>query len=189
MAESNTLKIEKLNGNNFATWKYNVKLLLMQKGLWNIAQGKETKPDIKTEDATKAESIKLMNDWELRSDQAYSIIAINIDKFLQVHVQSTTDPKEAWNFLKKQFEMTSISHIVRLSRRFYASTMREDEDLEEFLTKMTTLAQELRELNEDISSKKFATVILGSLPESYDSFLTSFNARPIEELNWDNVKS
>ena len=78
---------------------------------------------------------------------------------------------------------------MRLSRRFYASTMREDEDLEEFLTKMTTLAQESRELNEDISSKKFATVILGSLPESHDSFLTSFNARPIEELNWDNVKS
>ena len=64
-----------------------------------------------------------------------------------------------------------------------------NEDLEEFITKMTSLAQELRELNDPISSKKFATVMLGSLPDSYDTFLTSFNARPIEELKWETVKN
>ena len=53
-----------------------------------------------------------------------------------------------------------------------------------FITKMTSLAQELRELKEDISSKKFATVILGSLPPSYDNFLTSFNARSVDELDF-----
>ena len=53
---------------------------------------------------------------------------------------------------------------------------------------MTSLAEQLREMNEEISSKKFATVVLGSLPESYDNFLTSLNARNADDLDWENVK-
>lgn len=56
------------------------------------------------------------------------------------------------------------------------------------LTHMTSLAEQLREMNEEISSKKFATVVLGSLPESYDNFLTSLNARNADDLDWENVK-
>ena len=55
------------------------------------------------------------------------------------------------------------------------------------LTYMTSLAEQLREMK-DISTRKFATVVLGSLPESYDNFLTSLNARNAEELDWDNIK-
>ena len=36
--------------------------------------------------------------------------------------------------------------------------------------------------------KKFATAVLGSLPESYDNFLTSLNARNADDLDWENVK-
>ena len=43
-------------------------------------------------------------------------------------------------------------------------------------------------MNEEISSKNFATVVLGSLPESYDNFLTSLNARNADDLDWENGK-
>ena len=66
--------------------------------------------------------------------------------------------------------------------------MKEDADLMQHLTHMTSLAEQLREMNEEISSKKFATVVLGSLPESYDNFLTSLNARNADDLDWENVK-
>ena len=56
------------------------------------------------------------------------------------------------------------------------------------LTHMTSLAEQLREMNEKIPLKKFATVVLGSLPESYDNFLTSLNARNADDLDWENVK-
>ena len=52
--------------------------------------------------------------------------------------------------------------------------MKEGADLMQHLTHMTSLAEQLREVNEEISSKKFATVLLGSLPDWYDNFLTSF---------------
>ena len=43
-------------------------------------------------------------------------------------------------------------------------------------------------MKENIDDKKFATVVLGSLPESYENFLTSLNARDYELLSWDDIK-
>ena len=47
--------------------------------------------------------------------------------------------------------------------------MNEGTDIFEHLTYMTTLAEQLREMNEEMSEQKFATVVLGSLPASYEN--------------------
>ena len=179
---SETIKIEKLNGKNYQSWKYNIKLVLMERGLWGFTQeGQETPP---AETATTA----VKNAFRLRSDKAYSLIALNVKKDLQVHISSVINPLEAWKILQKQFEFVSVTQIVRINRKFYAASMKEDADLMQHLTHMTSLAEQLREMKEEISSKKFATVVLGSLPESYDNFLTSLNARNADDLDWENVK-
>ena len=44
-AISETIKIEKLNGKNYQSWKYDMKLVLMERGLWGFTQdGQETPP-------------------------------------------------------------------------------------------------------------------------------------------------
>lgn len=181
-------KIEHLNGSNYKSWKYNAKLLLMERGLWGIASGTEKGPVIKEEDAAKDENIKLKKAWQLRSDKAYSIIALNVEKGLQVHITDTTDAHVAWTTLKNHFEVVSVAQVVRVNRRFFAAQMEENGNLFDFITKMTSLAQELRELEEDISPKKFAVTLLGALPESYSNFVTSLNTRSIDEITWDNIR-
>ena len=105
---------------------------------------------------------------------------------LQVHILSTTDPKLAWETLQKQFEFVSIAQIVHLNRRFYTATMEEGDDLMQHLTNMTSLTERLKERKEDITPSKFATVILGSLPASYDGFISRLNARDIIAQNRTN---
>ena len=174
-------KIEPLSGKNYKSWKYNIKLVLMERGLWGFVEGTENTPNSTATDAVR-------NAYRLRSDKAYSLIALSVDKSLQVHISSTTDPRAAWEVLQKQFECVSIAQIVRLNRKFYAATMKEGTDLMEHLTYMTSLAEQLRELKEEITPQKFATVVLGSLPESYDNFISSLNTTKVDELNWDNIK-
>ena len=175
-------KIEPLNGKNYQSWKYNIKLVHMERGLWNFIDGNEEAPG---EDATPA----VRNAYRLRSDKAYSLIALSVEKKLQVHISTTTDPKVAWNTLKSQFECVSVAQVVRINRKFYAATMNEGTDIFEHLTYMTTLAEQLREMNEEISEQKFATVVLGSLPASYDNFISTLNTQKMEELKWENVKA
>ena len=182
MSLTEITKIEKLNGRNYQSWKYNVKLVLMERGLWGFTQeGQETPPAADASAAVK-------NAFRLRSDKAYSLIALNVEKDLQVHISLVTDALAAWKILQKQFEFVSVTQIVRLNRKFYAASMKEGADLMQHLTHTTSLAEQLREINEEISSKKFATVVLGSLPDSYDNFLTSLNARSADDLDWENVK-
>ena len=169
-------KIEPLDRSNFQSWKYNMKLVLMERGLWGFVQGTESEPE-----STASASIR--NSYRLRSDKAYSLTALSVKTSLQVHNSSTTNPKTAWEILQKHFEFVSITQVVRLNRKFYAASMEEGADLMQHITMMTSLAEQLRELEEEKSSRKFATVILGSLPESYDNFVSSLNARTANELN------
>ena len=127
-------KIEKLNGKNYQSWKYNIKLVLMERGLWGFIAGTETAP---AETAT----VQVRNAYRLRSDKAYSLIALSVDKSLQVHITSTTDPRIAWETLQKQFEFVSITQIVRLSRKFYAATMKEGTDIIDHLTNVHDVAR------------------------------------------------
>ena len=70
----------------------------MERGLWGFTQeGQETLPE---DSATAA----VKNAFRLRSDKAYSLIALNVEKDLQVHISSVTNPLEAWKILQKQFE-------------------------------------------------------------------------------------
>ena len=130
-------KTDKWNGRNYQSWKYNVKLILMERGLWAFTQeGQETPP------AADA-SVAAKNAFRLRSDKAHSLIALNVEKNLQVHISSVTDPLAAWKILQKQFEFVSVTQIVRLNRKFYAASMKEGADLMQHLTHMTSLAEQL----------------------------------------------
>ena len=182
---SEAMKMVKLDGSNYISWKFNMKLLLMGMDLYGFIEGSEV-PPVPTEDNKMEKEVKL---YKSRSQKAYSLIARAVSPSLQVHVMNTVCPKKAWDTLKSHFEFVSITQIVRVNRAFFAATMKEETDLIEHLTHMTTLAQQLRELNEDISSKKFAVVVLGSLPDSYDNFMTSLNARDANTLTWEDVKS
>ena len=99
-----------------------------------------------------------------------------------------TDPLPVWKLLQKQFEFVSVTQIVRLNRQFCAASIKEGADLMQHFTHMTSLAEQLGEMNENISSKKFATVVLGSLRESHDNFLTSLSAGSVDDLGREKVK-
>ena len=44
MAESKSVAVVPLNGNNYLTWKIQCKMALMKDGLWGITTGSETAP-------------------------------------------------------------------------------------------------------------------------------------------------
>ena len=71
-----------------------------------------------------------------------------MEKELQVHIFSVTNPLKAWKILQKQFEFVSVTQIVRINHKFYAASMKEGADLLQHLTHMTSLADQLPEMND-----------------------------------------
>ena len=62
-------KIEHLVGTNYQSWKYNIKFVLMEHGLWGFVEGTETAPG-----ASAAANVQ--NAYRLHSDKTYSLIGI-----------------------------------------------------------------------------------------------------------------
>ena len=60
----------------------------MERGLQSFIAGNEEVPP-----ETAAAAVR--NAYWLRSDKAYSLIALSVEKNLQVHISTTTDPKVA----------------------------------------------------------------------------------------------
>ena len=60
-------KIELLNGHNYQTWKYNMKLVLMEKGLWGFIDGGEIEPG-------PNETAAIKRTYKFRSEKTYSMI-------------------------------------------------------------------------------------------------------------------
>ena len=76
------------------------------------------------------------------------------------------------------FRNTSCSSISYIVCSIYEGHY----DLMEHIMHMTSQAEQMHEMKE-ISSKNFAPIVLGSLPELYDTFITSLNARHLYEVN------
>lgn len=81
----------------------------------------------------------------------------NVEKHVQIQISSATNQLTAWHNVLKQFEFVSVTQIARLNRKFYAGKRRPDETLELH----DVPAEQLREMKEKISTKKFATVVFG----------------------------
>ena len=92
MAEK-TWSIERLNGENWSTWKFQMKHLLLTKDLWNITQGTEQLSATANEDA--------IAEFDTRSQKAFSTIVMSISPAQLYLITSCESAKDAWDNLKQ----------------------------------------------------------------------------------------
>ena len=125
-------KFAKLDGRNYQSWKFNIKLVLKEKGIFGFIDGSDVPQD-------HDETAKVKAAYKTRSEKAYLLIAINLEPAVQVHVVDTTDPREAREILRQQFSFVLLAQTVRLSRKFYTAKMQENDDLLEHLSNIRCL--------------------------------------------------
>ena len=93
--------IDKLDNSNWTTWKFQMRHLLMAKGLWKYVDGTATL----AEDAS-AEAIAK---FTTESQKAISTIVMAISTPQLYLVTTCERPKEAWDTLKKHFERDTLA--------------------------------------------------------------------------------
>ena len=103
-SEFSKMGLGKLNGDNYHSWKFNVKMLLIGKDLWEVVDGTE----VLGEDAGDAEK-KL---FKKRDNQALSIVCLSVQPNLQIYVRNCKSSKEAWDSLSNHFEEKTLSKKI-----------------------------------------------------------------------------
>ena len=109
-AEDISFKAEKLTGDNYHSWKFQMKMCLIGKDLWEIVTG----TDQLAEGATDAEQRRFRKGETL----ALASVCLSVATSLQIYVRFAKNVKEAWDNLEQHFEQKSLSRKVFYRREW-----------------------------------------------------------------------
>ena len=161
--------IEKLNGSNWNTWKFQMKHLLMAKGLWSLIDGSEV---LASEASAAAEAL-----FQSRLHKAFSTIVLAIDSAQLYLVTSCEDPKQAWNALKNHFERETLANKLLLKKQYFRSEMKEGTSVDQHLKHMKDITDKLAAIGAPVSEEDQVVTLLGSLPRRFATLVTAIETR------------
>ena len=171
---------DKLNGSNWATWKFQMKHLLLAKELWSVVDGSETL----AEGAEPA----VRSNYEKKCQKAFSTLALAIGTSQLYLVTSCTQPKDAWDTLSNHFERNTLANKLFLKKRFFRMEMKVGTSIEKHLKSMKELSDQLAALGSPITEEDQVVTLLGSLPDSFSTLVTALEARVDEGLTLKYVQ-
>ena len=93
--------IDKLDGSNWTTWKFQIKNLLLAKDLWKYCDGSATLD----EGASAADRTK----YQKEAQKTFSNIVMTVSSSQFYLITSCEKPKEAWDALKNLFKRDTLA--------------------------------------------------------------------------------
>jgi len=164
-----TWTIDRLDGTNWPTWKFQINHLLLAKGLWDYVDGTAVLAD----DADNQQKAR----FRQQSLRAFSTIALSIST-RQLHlVISCQDPQEAWEPLRPNFERDTLANKLFLKKQYFHMQMKNGTPIENLLKYMKELTDKLAAIGAPIFEEDQVVTLLGSIPPSYFTLDTALEAR------------
>ena len=161
--------VDKLDGTNWITWKFQLRHLLMAKGFWKYVDGSTALPDEPTPEQTAK--------YQSESQRAFSTIAMLVSSSQLYLITSHEEPKQAWDALKDHFERDTLANKIFLKKQYFRKEMREGTSVEAHLKEMKELTDKLRSIDAPITEEDQVVTLLGSLPSSFSTVVTALEAR------------
>lgn len=174
-----SFKIEKLNGNNYHSWKQKIFHLLVLKDLQDHIDGQ--KPQIEDD----------MPSWRASDAKAQAFIALTLSDQLLENVRDVKTCSEMWTSIRDVFERHTLLNKLSARRKFYTASKEESESILQFSNRIRHLGSTLKSMNVTIDENEMAMAFLNGLPDPYDPLISALDAVGNEEskLDFDHVKS
>jgi transposase InsO family protein len=183
---SKFISMERLadNGENWVSWKTQIKSILGSNSLLKHIDGTARQPPapivfqpntVPTRDQLKQqdEEEERMEKYLAREEAAKTQIFLSISKSLMLSLQSLQTAQEVWNAVCKEFENKPKIIQIDLQKRMTSLKCREGDDVRAHLETLTNMHERLAGMGTKIADEDFFNIILSSLPDSYDIMINS----------------
>ena len=175
-ATDSSLSFPKLSEANYSTWSVDMKAYLMQKKVWFIVSGEDSRPSPGSPD---------LRDWLKDKQSASGIIFLGLEDAQKPQVQALLDDPEAmWKMLE------SLHVFKRPATRFNAYNAllgiqkAENESLPALTARVEKAMQEIKQTRpkaftiDDLDSDLMCMALTRSLPSQYSNFISSLILLP-----------
>lgn len=151
--EKSTFKIEKLNGDNYFSWKFRMRNYLKKKGYWKAVAEEENNA--------------------MANEKALIDICLSVDDNQIVYVESCTTGTEAWQSLAEVYENKGMANKMDTEERFTSKRLHEGESAKQHIEELKRLKTKLKQLGVEKTKEEYIMRLLRSLPKSYESLVVT----------------
>lgn len=171
--------LHKFDGTKFALWKFQLKIILESKELSDITFGLDPKPD----DAAK------LREWVKRDSIAKAIITCGLSNTQKEKILTCNTAEEMMKRLETIHEQKSGASKHILHQEFFAATMTNNEDVSSFISRIESLASQLRDTGKEISENDLIIKILCGLNQNFKSVITAWDSVPEKDQTLNELIS
>lgn len=178
---NNNYNIEPLNANNFHTWKFRMEMLLLEKGVNDMAKNAFNEDNYSEE--REREKAK-------RKDNMCKNLIVQCLGDSQIDlVRGKKTAHDMWRCLEDMYEQKGLSGQLHLKRKLMSLKMKEGDDIESFLLKFDGVVHELKATGADIKEEDLACNLLMALPMSFQTIVTIIENMEPEKVTIEFIKT
>jgi gag-polypeptide of LTR copia-type len=151
--------IPMFKGENYEFWSINMRTMLKSHGLWDLADKGIPNPDLAPIDSARRDAKALF----------FIQQAVHESVFSKIAAAETTN--KAWTTLKTAFQGSFKVVAIKLQglrREFETLFMNQGEYVQLFLTRVTSIVNQIRSCGEDLSEDTVVMKVLRSLTTKFD---------------------
>ena len=180
--EETSYKFQKLNADNYYAWKFNIRMYLVGRDLWEIVEGTEV-----LQEGADAESTRK---FRKRDNKALSDICLAVNTGLQIYVRNAKSSKEAWDSLSNHFEEKTLSRQIELRRKLYSTRLASGSSttMIDHINHVKTIAEHLESIDDPVRDKDLVMILISSLPPEYNNLITTLETLKADNLTWNYIR-
>ncbi|XP_027060902.1 uncharacterized protein [Coffea arabica] len=162
------------DGQNYQAWAVRMTVHLEALDLWEAIEEDYDVPLLPA-NPTVAQ-MKNHKDRKTRKSKAKAYLFSAVSSNIFTRIMNLESAKDIWDYLKKEYqgnERMKNMQVLNLIREFEMVKMKESETIKDYSDKLLGIVNKVRLLGKDFSDERIVQKILVTLPEKYESKISS----------------
>lgn len=168
---SGNIKFDKLDKNNYDTWRLQMKSMLIKDGLWEYVNGTECLPE-----ETPTNSTQIAK-WTRNDEKALADIILSVSASELLHIKNVKTSREAWLKFESIYQSRAPARKALLMQKIVLMKMKEDDDSRTYLSEYFDNVDKLNEVGININDELLSILLLHSLPPTFETFKRAIMTR------------
>ncbi|KAI3427280.1 hypothetical protein D9Q98_007212 [Chlorella vulgaris] len=159
--------VERLDVDNYATWKTRMKYLLVSKGLWAAIEIDDVSREI--------------------DQKALAQIGLHVKEHHLSTLERYDTAKGAWTHLQQVYQAKSNARKLQLRQELTLLKMMPNEPLTKFFSRAQDLQTQLRAAGHPVADQDVAWAVLAGLPAAYSTVVTVLSTTSENDMTLTDI--
>ena len=170
----------RFDGKDFYLWKFQMKVFLLGKELWDVVSGETAKPAADHADLPA---------WTTKDRKGMMYLTQALARQQLAYVVNCDTSKDVWDRLSSIHEQKSKTSVHMVMAQFFEFKKDPKDDCATHISKIESLARRLKDMGAEQSESAIMTKILCSLPSSFRGLVSAWDSVPENEQTLANLTS